>query len=211
MMDRKVVVAITCGGIGDWFLFDTFEEADEHPLIQYGDVIMTHDKHFLSQFNCLEYPWLLKQIDMEEIPPKLQFLERNSAKIWARIVSKAQKPPTDPAVICEMVRNDRKSTKLERQKMTATTQKDSKPAEEKKKKTPPKRERKYAGEMKITLLENADGVPYSKTNNPKRPGSKTHAMFEKYENGITVDQAIARGIDYATIVYDADKQFIAIK
>lgn len=204
-MEKKVVIAVTRAGRGDWYLFDSFEEADEHPIVQYGDAIMTHPTHFMTQFTRLEMPWLLDLLDMGHIPRDRDGLERNSGVIWARMQGRASRPPESPDRICEIIRRDRQLSKKEKPAMAEEKTK------EKKMPAPPKREKKYAGDSVITLLTNDEGVPYGKENNPKRPGTKTHAAFAKYRNGMTVDQAVADGIDYGTIVYDVDKGFISVK
>lgn len=71
--------------------------------------------------------------------------------------------------------------------------------------------RKYAGDLKITLLTDKDGKPYGPNNNPKREGSKTAKNFALYENGMTIDGFIAKGGTYAEVVWDVDKGFISVK
>lgn len=206
-MENQAVIAVTRNGLGDWYLFDSFEEADEHPVVQYGDVIMTGPDQFMTQFTELEIPLLLEEIGLGHLPSDREGVARNRHKIWAVIRGRGRRPPHSPAKICEIIRRDRQLSKKEKPRMTKTETK----TEEKTKPVPPKRQKKFAGDMAITLLTNEEGVPYGPENNPKRPGTKTHAAFARYRNGMTVDQAIADGIDYATIVYDHDKGFISIK
>jgi hypothetical protein len=46
--------------------------------------------------------------------------------------------------------------------------------------------------------------------NPKRAGSATAGRFELYENGMTVEAALAAGITTADLDYDNKKGFISI-
>lgn len=47
--------------------------------------------------------------------------------------------------------------------------------------------------------------------NPKRPGSKSHARFEHYETGITVDEFVRRGGTIADVKHDTSKNFIKLE
>lgn len=202
-MDTKVVIAVTRAGLGDWLLFDTFEEADEHPLVQYGDVIMTHPAAFLEQWTRLELPRLLESLELGHLPMDREGLLRSKDVIWARMRGRSKRPPEDPAVICDTVVRDRKLTKIERSKRvtdTATkTETTPKPAAN---------QRRYRGDAKVTLLTDKDGKPYGPNNNPKRPGSKTHERFKLYKNGKTVEELLADGAVYSDFKYDEDKGFV---
>lgn len=46
--------------------------------------------------------------------------------------------------------------------------------------------------------------------NPKKPGSKTHARYGLYVEGMTVTEFIARGGTTADVKYDADHGFIRV-
>lgn len=46
--------------------------------------------------------------------------------------------------------------------------------------------------------------------NPKREGSKAHARFEVYENGMTVEDALAAGVTTADLHNDVSKEFIKL-
>lgn len=47
--------------------------------------------------------------------------------------------------------------------------------------------------------------------NPKRPGSASHARYELYTVGMTVDQAVAAGLTSADIRHDEGKGFITLQ
>lgn len=60
---------------------------------------------------------------------------------------------------------------------------------------------KFAGTNVITLL-----VDY----NPKRAGSSSHGRFEKYEDGMTVEDAQKAGISAGDLLWDTKHGFIEI-
>jgi hypothetical protein len=49
------------------------------------------------------------------------------------------------------------------------------------------------------------------TENPKRHGSAAHALYAKYQDGMTVDQYIFNGGTLAALRWDARHKFIAVK
>jgi len=46
--------------------------------------------------------------------------------------------------------------------------------------------------------------------NPKKVGSKAHAMFEGYFGCTTVGEARAKGVSYQSIAYDVARRFIQL-
>lgn len=204
-MENSCVIAVTRAGLGDWLLFDTFEEADEHPLVQYGDVIMRRQSCIFTQFTRLEIPWLLELLDLGHLPTDRKTLENNAEKMWARMRGRSQRPPSDPAVVCETIRRDRQLTKTERKRKMAEAK-----TEEKKPK-PAATTRKFPGNAKITLLADKEGNPYGPKNNPKREGSASHGRFAMYYNGMTVDEYLSKGGLYADLPHDTGKGFIDVK
>lgn len=204
-MDQKYTIAVTRAGLGDWLLFDSFEDADTHPLVQYGDVIMSSPEDIPRQWTPLELPSLVASLEMGEVDLEGDWVRRHGRAIWARMIARASAPTEDPAEICSLVVRDRKLSIKERQ----MSDKNKKPAE--KKEGTPRAAKKYTGEMKITLLTDKDDKPYGPKNNPKREGSKSADRFALYKNGMTVDQFVAAGGLYADVVYDVDKKFISVK
>lgn len=47
--------------------------------------------------------------------------------------------------------------------------------------------------------------------NPKRPGSKAHARFELYKNGMTVEQFLAAGGTLSDVAWNIAHKFIEVK
>lgn len=68
----------------------------------------------------------------------------------------------------------------------------------------------YAPTAKVTLLADQEGKKYGKDNNPKRSGSASASLFEKYKDGMTVQQAVDAGLTAAALRWDADHKFISI-
>lgn len=71
------------------------------------------------------------------------------------------------------------------------------------------REPKYAPTSVIKLLADKEGKQYGPENNPKKVGSATATRFEKYFDGMTVEQAKEAGL-YGDLSYDAAHNFIEI-
>lgn len=71
--------------------------------------------------------------------------------------------------------------------------------------------RKFDGDDVITFLTDPEGRKYGPDNNPKRTGSKAHASFALYRDGMTVDDFLKAGGPYTDIVWDEGKSFIAVK
>lgn len=54
-------------------------------------------------------------------------------------------------------------------------------------------------------------VIVSVTPNPKQPGSKSHARYENYREGMTVSEALEAGLTSADIAHDTKKGFIVLE
>lgn len=186
-------------------VFDSFEQADQHPLVQYGDVIMKSYEDIPRQWTSLELPDLISSLEMGEIDLEENWLKRHGRAVWARMLARSERPPTDPALICELITRDRKLSIKER-KMA-----DTKTSKKPKGDAPTPRKKLYAGDLKITLLADKEDKPYGKKNNPKRAGTASADRFEFYKNGMTIDQYVAAGGKYADIKNDVEHNFISVK
>lgn len=85
----------------------------------------------------------------------------------------------------------------EETEMAKAAKKASKPKTPGKGRTP-----KFDVEAKIKLLV---------SENPKRKGSASFKRFEKYENGMKVSEALAKGVRSADIGWDQKKNYIALR
>lgn len=70
--------------------------------------------------------------------------------------------------------------------------------------------RKFAPNNIIKFLDDKDGSAYGPENNPKRKGSKAHAQFALYHEGMTIEEAYAAGITTAELTYDVEHDFITV-
>ncbi len=221
-----VCVAITRGGYGEAWLFESFEEADLHPLIQYGDAIISGPEKVLLQYNLLDFYKLLDIIgdgdlkedvlhDLSTTGDSVMRMRRavgHSEKIFSALVRAAKPVLNDPDEICRKVRSDRISYQEERDIMSK---------EKKKKKTDPKtapdNDQRKAGRSPafkedniITLLVDKEGNKYGAANNPKRKGSKSAERFALYKTGMTVKKFLDAGGTGADLKWDTEKNFIKI-
>lgn len=217
--------------MGDWFLFGSHAEADQHPLVQYGDVICEGADKIEKNWTHLDLPDLLRTLGDETFRADflrevhaigvlnwITVLDRHRRRIWAAMLAKCSPPPSDPAEICNLVRRDRILSIKEKRPMakeatTATAENTAAaaPAAERKAPTPPVREPKFKNDMTITLLADKNGNAFGKDNNPKRQGSKSAERFALYTNGMTVEQALAAGLSRADMEHDTKHNFISIK
>jgi len=232
-------IAITRDGRGDLWAFGSYAEADQHPIIQYGDPIIEGQSALIKKVPIGRIPSLMLRlgatdlseranrllIDTNNLPHNMRVSRFNemSQFFWAHMVSCAKKVPDDPTTILTLIRRDRKLS-IEESNMTdetipptateapvkaAKAQKEPKAPKEPKAATEPKAP-KYPLNAKIKLLADKEGKSYGKENNPKRPGSSSYDRFAHYVDGMTVEQALT-GVKTADIDWDIQKGFIAIE
>lgn len=195
-------VAITRGGYGEAWLFESHEEADLHPLIQYGDAIISDPKKVLSEYNSLDVHKLLDIIGNDEL--KETYLdELNSSwmippslgRVFQELVRIASPVLTDPVDICNLVRKDRTLYLKERLEMAKAKKTDPKTAPDKGKSATPKG--KGTGDFgekdTIHFLADGDGKKYGPKNNPEREDSKRAERFLLYKDGMTVQAFVKAG------------------
>lgn len=204
------VVAVTRGGTGDLWLFDTEQEAEEHPLVQYGDVVCRGPQDVLQRWGLRDLP-LVARLAGENCRRRFeaqaasliedrtshgqQLRESIADQLWPALESAAKRPPALPSKICETVVRDRRmymeSCRMAKKNADAAT-------------TEPKvaKEKTAAGyplTAKITLLAEK---------NPKRGAAGER--FAKYQSGMTVDEAVSAGVTPIDISHDVKKGFISI-
>lgn len=215
-------LVVTAGGYGDVFKFRILKEAAEHPLCQYGDPVlmsgMDIDK-FWGRGQLVELHRFLgdtpQDTSARDALTKVaagglkerharDLLEGARVALLEGVLRAAKEPPTDPAVICQLVRENRSKhqrisdeiaktrTRTMTEETTATTTETAaaKPGKS-----------KYAGNLLVTVLVHT---------NPKRAGSKSFDRFAKYVTGQTVDDALKAGVLSADLHYDVDHKFIHI-
>lgn len=230
-------IAITRDGLGDLWAFGSYSEADQHPIVQYGDPIIEGQNSLIKKVPIGRIPSLMLRLgatdladranrllsDTTNLPHSMRVSRFNelSQFFWAHMVNCAKKVPEDPTTIVTLIRRDRKLS-IEESKMNDaaidtpnTTEAPVKAAKapkvpkEPKAPTEPKAP-KYALSAKIKMLSDKEGKPYGKDNNPKRVGSSSYDRFAHYTDGMTVEQALT-GVKTADIDWDTAKGFIAIE
>jgi len=200
-----VCLAVTRQGFGDIWALESFEEADTHPLIQYGDAKMCGPQDILRQYNTLELPRLVGMTgDSVLIQDYDQYVPRRSDapvgrvrsaaegyadRIWRALLRAARPVPTDPAEICRIVVMDRKTIK--EVKMTDQDTAGQVEGQVKEKKVREPKPDTFPLTGTIHLLQDKEGNQYHGTDrNPKRPGTKAHEAFAKYQDGMSVQQFV---------------------
>lgn len=230
-------VAVTRNGLGDLWLFDSFEAADRHPIVQYGDVICRGPECIVKNYTRMEMPDLLRRLGDESFRSEVlmraaspmgyqETMVRYSPRVFDMMCSAARRPPESSDEVVSIIVRDRIASITDRKKERSMTdestaaaateeKKASKAAKAPKEPKEPKAPavRTFGGfteGQKITLLVDKDGRPYGPENNPKRPGSGSHERFQHYKNGMTVAEAIQAGVTAADLKYDAAHTFIKV-
>jgi len=226
-------IAVTRGGLGDLWLFDSLEKADEHALIQYGDALCRGPSDIPKLWSNLELVRIAYRLGEERLALELdgkkrvtEYLER----LWNLLVSHAQRPPSDPAEVLRLIALDRQKTRVEgviqRRHPTeeSTKMADEAAATTKTKKAAANGEATTTGPKTAKFPETgvitfgkdnenktygpqSDGTFYS----PKRAGSAAGNRFLKYKSGMTVKEAMEAGIVRADLNWDTKQGFINIK
>lgn len=231
-------VAITRDGRGDLWRFGSFSEADQHPIVQYGDPIIPEPKMVTRRVPMARLPHLMRRVGRPELAErvesvlasprshraKLEVVDTFAQAVHEALVAAAAPPPDDPVQIISIIRRDRvqsvKESKMNDENPTTPIDTAEAPKAEKAKKEPkaPKEPKaakepappKYAPGSTVKLLKNGEGVQYGKDNNPKRPGSASYDRFALYTDGMTVEDAIKAGVKTADIAWDVSKGFIEV-
>lgn len=229
-------VAITRDGHGDIWAFNSFTEADTHPLIQYGDRIIDGPKKISTRLTLAEIPRILRRVGRSDLADTVQScfdapthtqrvrrVDEYSKFIWTALLEKARPAPNNPEELVQLIVRDRKlsiqeSKKMEAENPTTEAATEATAAPKAKKAKAPKAEgeaaapkaERYNREHKIRLLSNAEGVKYGPENNPKRAGSASHDRFAMYEDGMTIGAAIEKGVKTDDIAWDTKKGFIEV-
>lgn len=218
-MGDKVIV-VTRNGRGDVYLADSRQEADRHPLVQYGDVTLGDSGDIVLMWNpdelikiarsMLDGPRLARVEDAAALPTwdeRRRALQGMAGDLWQALEHRAEPLPDDPEVICNLVRRDREM--MERtmaDAKAAKTEKTPKPKPDPK----PKTHGGFRPEQKITLLKDKANKPYGADNNPKRPGTSAAKMFILYKSGMSVAEFVAAGGTGAALKYDHQHGFIKV-
>lgn len=203
-----MIIAITQGGCGKPYVFDNLIEADEHPIIQYGDAFISDHTDIPKNYKLKNGLADLKAVLMGLGDTRsLSLLNEHSdiivhaQQVWDDIRHFAIQPPDDHEVICNIIRQDRNITR--RKHMSKADAPENKQA---KAPRPPA----FPPKSKIAFGTDKEDNAYGPKNNPKREGTNAAAMFALYKSGMTVEKALEAGITVADLKHNESKGFIVI-
>lgn len=230
---QQTVVAITRMGFGVIYDFPSRLAADDHPLVQYGDPILAGPRDLVANYRPNEFPVLFTLCGRPELGDefiaqydklptdhqKRAFVEQYAEPLWELVVSTRQTVPADPEQIVALVKEDRKSTRLNppitlkgltmaKRSKAAEAEVENQVEGEATEKAP--RGPRINRDRKITLLSDAEGKQYGADHNPKRAGSASAARFACYVDGMTVGEALDAGITTADLAWDQKAGFIEV-
>lgn len=229
-------VVVTRAGAGDLWLFPDVHTAERHPLRQFGDAMFSNVWEAFDEFRIRELPALLMRVGKDGISATVSsridemtaqgktdrlirdaLISTMDLEIWNALVSAASEPPTDPAVVFELVQSDRDKG-VKSRNTTMAAKKEAAVKEAKAPKAPKEVKEKVYGANKhkasavITLGKDKEGKDYGPKNNPKREGSASAVRFALYKNGMTIQKALDAGVSSGDINFDSDAKrgFITI-
>lgn len=218
-------IAVTRGGLGDVWLFDSLKQADEHALVQYGDAICEDESRLTRIWSNLELVRFATRFGEERLAVEMsekRKLAEYTDKLWNLLVSVAKRPPADPAEVLRLVAEDRKQTRV-----TGVIQRshpnegnaimaDAKTETKEKKAAGVPRQAKFAGTAVISFGrdekagKNYGPQPDGSFHNAKKAGSGAADRFAKMKPGMTVDEALAAGVTRGDINWDVKQGFIKL-
>lgn len=231
-----VAIVVTRAGKGDVYAFKTVLLADNHPITQFGDPIMTGVAHLRQCLTMAECAAVAVKIgestlarEIRECPKEYKSaVDRLMTSLWDKLERSASAPPADPAVVMRKITGDRIATRstgihirprgdFEMSEQATAEANQGHEAEAavateaaEKKHRPIPKDPKYADTGVITLLADKDGKQYSAEHNPKKPGSASHERFSKYVDGMTVKAAKEAGLLNGDLDNDVKKGYISI-
>lgn len=215
-------IAVTRGGLGDVWLFESLIQADEHALVQFGDALCETADRITHIWSNLELVRFAKRFGDDRLAAEMDGQKKLSSftdRLWNLLVSVAKRPPSDPAEVLRLVSDDRKQTRasgvIQRSHPSegSANMPDKTEATEKKKGV---RAAKYSDDSVISFGKDAKAdknygpQPDGSFHNAKKAGSGAAGRFEKMKAGMTVGQAIAAGVTRGDINWDAKQGFIKL-
>ena len=188
-------VAVTRGGLGDFWHFATPVAAMDHPIIQFGDALCCCPQDVRLSFSLAEMSDIARRLGDPQLERATMSYSQTggasdgdrrhfSEKLWDLMSDRAEDPPTSPDRIVATIVADRVATRNlstpfrpphGKSYMTEAVQESTPVADAAAapaKVRPIPRESKYAKTSIITLGTDKDGKKYGSENNPKKAGSK---------------------------------------
>lgn len=216
------VIVVTRGGCGQPWLHSSVGSAGDHPITQFGDPILSTARSLGQTLSLAELSALATAIDdtktARELAGPLVAESEHARKaaierLWDALVQHSPPPPTDPREVVDIIVADRRRTRVTGVRVRRTeemTEADTSATVEPKKPRPIPKDPKYSETSVIKMLADKDGKPYGADNNPKKVGTATHGRFALYADGLTVKEALEKGLTRSDLSYDAEKKFIEI-
>lgn len=218
------VIVVTRGGDGQPWLHASVRSAGDHPITQFGDPILSTARSLGQTLSLAELAALATTIDDTKTARELagplvaeSDHARKSAieRLWEALIQHSPTPPTDPKEVVDIIVADRRRTSVTGVKVRRTEEMSEEAAAaaapaEKKASRPIPKDPKYAETSVIKMLADKDGKVYGADHNPKKAGSATHTRFGHYVDGMTVKDALEKGLTRGDLSYDAEKKFIEI-
>lgn len=217
-------VAVTRGGLGDIWLFESLFAADEHPLIQFGDAICPGPTSITKIWSNIELVRMAIRLGDERLSSEIDGKKRLTEyqeRLWNLLVSSAQRPPSDPSEVLQIISSDRKKTRVSGVTQRRHPNEESNVMNDETKtaeapvKRPPPRTAKHAVTSVITFGKDAEGKTYGPQGdgtfyNAKRAGSAAADRFTRMKSGMTVQEALDAGVTRGDLNWDAKEGFIKI-
>jgi len=224
-------IVVARAGRGAVYSFKTVLLADNHPITQFGDPIITDAdslRQCLTMPECAAVAMKVGDADLSreirDCPKEYKTaVDRLMTNLWSRLERFASEPPADPAEVMKRITGDRVATRSsgihirprgayemsESDNTEANKGHEAEVSTEKKHRPIPK-DPKYADTSVISLQADKDGKQYSADHNPKKPGSASHDRFTKYVDGMTVKEAKDAGLLNGDFDNDVKKGYISI-
>lgn len=111
------VIAVTRAGRGDVYTFGSVLSADSHPIVQFGDAVITSMAGLRQSLTMHECALVAEKIGDIHLADEIRECPTGSSeassvryameKLWERLTQRAPKPPTDHAEILKRIIADR--------------------------------------------------------------------------------------------------------
>jgi hypothetical protein len=212
-----VCVAVTRGGFGAIFKFESERDAFFHPVVQYGDAIIQGPDDLLKLYNRLEWTRLMSAAGyqnqiLQEAMIHLGVTEGRLARaksapdIWRLLCERAKDPPNTLGEIVDIVRADRTASdqpkETKRMSEAQTTETTKTPASPRTGNVDPT--------ASINFGVDKEGKPYGAENLPYRADSNRAGRFLKLQPGMTAADAVKAGIPARYLEVMHEKGFIVL-
>jgi len=226
-------IVVTRAGKGEVYSFKTVLLADNHPITQFGDPIMSESAHLRQCLTLAECSAVANKIRESTLAKEIRDCHKSDVKrmmsqLWDSLEKNASPPPLEPSEVVKIITGDRIATRstgihirprgdfemTEHAHQEATEGNEAAAATDaevvKTKHRPIPKDPKYPATGVIKLLEDKEGKQFGADHNPKKAGSASADRFAKYTDGMTIEQARNAGILNGDFDNDTTKGFISV-